>query len=409
MDTTTTRAPVMDGQATPRPSGLARLIDPIGPERFLADYWERQPLVIHRDDPQYFHELLTLEQLDRVLSTTNMRSADLRVVANGAETPISELVKQAGGVANGLEALYGRYRDGATISVSFLHERWEPLKRLCQALALDLSAQTQTNVYLTPAGGNQGLVPHHDMHDVFVAQIHGVKHWCLYEPQMELPLEGQRYRKSESAGPPVREIDLRPGDLLYLPRGTVHAATSKETASCHLTIGVRPVVWATLIRDAVGRIVADDVRFRHALPPGFATDADLEQRALDTVTELFDVVRERFVATDLVGEARKWAWVHRNPALQGHLLDIEALPSIGLDVWLASRPDLLWRLDHDGDQVVLEFHGKRVTFPAHVADALRFVGESRGFVGADIPGTLDETGRLVLIRTLVREGFLTLA
>jgi ribosomal protein L16 Arg81 hydroxylase len=394
---------------TPGRSGLSHLVDPVGPENFLSDYWERQPLVIHRDDPDHFGELLTLEQLDRILSTTNMRSADLRVVENGAETAISELVKQAGGSANGLEALYSRYREGATVSVSFLHERWEPLKRLCQSLAIELSAHTQTNVYLTPAGGHQGLVPHHDTHDVFVAQIHGVKHWCLYEPQMELPLEGQQFSKSVDPGPPTREFDLYPGDLLYLPRGTAHAATSKDTASCHLTIGVRPIVWATLIKDAVSHIVADDVRFRHALPPGFAIDADLEQQALATAEELFDLVRAQVVPADLLSEARRWAWVRRHPALHGHLLDIEALPSIGLDVWLATRPDMLWRLDDDGDQVMLEFHGKRVGFPAHVAPALRFIGGSHGFTGADIPGTLDETGRLVLIQTLVREGFLTLA
>jgi len=40
-----------------------------------------------------------------------------------------------------LEAIYAEYRNGATIVAQFLHERWKPLKRLCQSLAAEFSAE----------------------------------------------------------------------------------------------------------------------------------------------------------------------------------------------------------------------------------------------------------------------------
>ena len=53
------------------------------------------------------------------------------------------------------------------------------------------------------------------------------------------------------------------------------------------------------------------------------------------------------------------------------------------------------------------FEGKRVSFPAQAEEAIAFVATADGiFSAADLPGELDEAGRLVLVRRLVREGFL---
>src|SRR5262249_46646857 len=157
--------------------------------------------------------------IDTIMSTSSVRSSDLRVVADGRETPISELAPP--GDATALELLYDCYRKGSTIVFTFLDERWEPLGALCRALGADLDARIQVNVYLTPPGA-RGLTPHFDTHDVFVQQVHGVKHWRLYESGYPLPILGQSYaahRGGPDPGPPAEEFDLRPGDVLYLPRG----------------------------------------------------------------------------------------------------------------------------------------------------------------------------------------------
>jgi hypothetical protein len=61
------------------------------------------------------------------------------------------------------------------------------------------------------------------------------------------------------------------------------------------------------------------------------------------------------------------------------------------------------------DVVGLDFHNKTVQFPAHVTDEVTYVAASNGagVTGTAIPGGLDEPGRVVLIQTLIREGFLT--
>lgn len=210
---------------------FSRLIAPIDLDVFRRDYWEQQRLLLHRDDPDYYADLLTFDDVDRVLSLSSVRSDGLRVVSNGVETPISELVGTGEITStNALEMLYECYRTGSTIVLNSLQGRWKPLKLLSQKLGKEIGARLAINVYVTPSG-NQGFAPHYDTHDVFVAQVHGTKRWRLYGVHTELPLRGQPYDKSNHLDDPHDEFDLQSGDLLYLPRGTVHAATANESAS----------------------------------------------------------------------------------------------------------------------------------------------------------------------------------
>jgi hypothetical protein len=59
------------------------------------------------------------------------------------------------------------------------------------------------------------------------------------------------------------------------------------------------------------------------------------------------------------------------------------------------------------DGASLVFEGKAVIVPARAASALAAACEATApFAAADLPGPLDVAGRLVLVRRLVREGFL---
>ena len=55
----------------------------------------------------------------------------------------------------------------------------------------------------------------------------------------------------------------------------------------------------------------------------------------------------------------------------------------------------------------LVFEGRELRFPERLAPELEFlVTTESSFAASDLPGALDEAGRLVLLRRLVREGFL---
>jgi hypothetical protein len=63
-------------------------------------------------------------------------------------------------------------------------------------------------------------------------------------------------------------------------------------------------------------------------------------------------------------------------------------------------------VEQDGS-VSLVFEGRELTFPAHARDEVAAIAEAESpFSILDLPGSLDDAGRLVLARRLVREGFL---
>ena len=69
-----------------------------------------------------------------------------------------------------------------------------------------------------------------------------------------------------------------------------------------------------------------------------------------------------------------------------------------------------WSVIADLDGATLRFEGKEIAFPEVARAVLGAVARADGpFTAADLPADLDEPGRLVLVRRLVREGFLRLA
>ena len=112
-----------------------------------------------------------------------------------------------------------------------LQRTWAPLRQLCAALEDEFSHPVHANAYLTP-GDSPGFTPHYDTHEVFVLQIAGTKRWRVFQPPQPLPHRSQPFTPIGYALPaPLLELELKPGDLLYLPRGYVHAANTSRTAT----------------------------------------------------------------------------------------------------------------------------------------------------------------------------------
>ena len=96
----------------------------------------------------------------------------------------------------------------------------------------------------------------------------------------------------------------------------------------------------------------------------------------------------------------------RRPVLGGQLTQLRALASLDVDTIVERRPTVLFDLD----VTTLSFEGKDLTLPDEAAEELAFVAHAEEpFTPAELPGDLDDEGRLVLVRRLVREGFLVLS
>ena len=384
-------------------SAIALTLDPWSLAEFLDDYSERRPLLVERGEPGRFDAVLSDADVERLVCETAIRAPAFRLVRDGAQLPLAgytcDIPWRPGSFSG--TAVVDRVADehaaGATLVLQALHLHHHPAALYCRALEVALGWPVQANAYSTPAAA-QGFAVHHDTHDVFVLQVSGHKRWRIYAPVVELPLKDQRWTpgSADAVGRPLHDITLRAGDTLYIPRGWPHEATAADAGSLHITVGLHPATRLEALRAALAGC-ADDVEFRRSL------DADGE-----LPPDLVERLAARLAPQDVARRARQRFVDGRRPILDGQLAQTRALDALTLDTPLQRRATVIADLEQrSGGAVALRFEGKRVEFPAQATDAVAAVHAAAApFSAAQLPGRLDAAGRLVLVRRLVREGFL---
>src|SRR5262245_18030768 len=387
---------------------FAWLLEPVTPEAFFAETYERRPLLVARGEPDRYRALLSLHSVDRFLANTSPCHPDVFLVDAARKLSAEDytLTAPEGAAQLDLARAYELFRTGATISVRRLHESLPELAALCRAVEKVFSGHFQTNIYLSPPAA-QGFATHFDSHDVFVLQVAGSKVWTLYDTLIELPLHGQAFDKAKhQPGPPTREVTIRAGDLFYCPRGLFHSARSTEEVSLHITLGLIGKTWADVMLEAVSAACLAAPAFRRNLPVGFASpDFDIGA-ARATFRALVDSFAAEADLDPILQKLAEDFVTSRRPDLTGALKEIEQGAEVAADTRLVARAHLAYRLNQNGDEVTLLFGASRLTLPAAAAEPLRFALAGAPFRVNDLPGRLDEAGKVVLARRLLREGLL---
>jgi len=382
---------------------LRTILHPVTPEEFFADYYEKKPLLIRRNDPNYFAALLTFEDVDRVITTLGLSHPAIE--ATNAAKPISSSDYTFPSGMIDATRLYQQFADGATIILPQLHDRVAPLAHLCRALEQEISARFQTNIYLTPGGEYQGFRTHFDSHDVFVLQVSGTKRWSTFDTPIELPYRGMRFDPDTTQAKDLTaEFDLGPGDTYYLPRGVMHHAVTQAGGSLHVTLGVLHASWTDLLVESLAQVGLREPRFRHALPAGFAREGFDRTEAKKRFRELLDRFVESadfdtaldYFASDLVST--------RHPLIEGQMEQVMRLPTLTIDSIVGARPNLLFHFAEADERITVSCCGRDTTMPSFAAPTLRdLLGKPRVRVG-DLAGELDDAGKVVLARRMILEG-----
>lgn len=378
---------------------LARCV--ADPERFLARGFGREVVHSPGADPGRYADLLALDDVDRLVTSSGLRAPAFRLVKGGETLPGSRYLRRARVGSRPVADLadpgrvYAEFDGGATIVLQGLQRYWPPLTAFCRDLELTLGHPVQANAYVTPPTSS-GLRVHADAHDVFALQTFGRKHWVVYE---------------DDGDDATLDTSLERGDALYLPQGTRHAARTVDAPSVHVTVGIRATTWADVLRRAADR-AAGTPEFAERLPAGWTREPEAFAAAAVGQLARFAKHLEALDAGQLAaGEQRHFA-AGRPPPLRGMLADLLELDRVGDDTALYRRPGTVCEVATEGERVVVTLGDRRLDAPAVAEPALRRVAATPPggtLRPADLARHLDAEGRRVLVRRLVREGLLTLA
>jgi len=367
---------------------------------FLRETWGRRATFAEAADPNGYGDLLTFEDVDRMLSTMSLRTPTFRLVKAGEQIPESSYTRSGttgsrpvSGMADPAR-IFERFRQGATIVLQGLHRYWEPVAGFARELDLELGHPCQVNAYVTPPGA-QGLALHSDPHDVFVLQAFGGKHWEVHAA----PGESQR--------DPIQAV-VSTGDAIYMPAGTPHAAATQETLSGHLTVGVHVRSWRDALSEAWTRVEADEA-FDEPVPAGWHHEMASFASALG---DRLESAAHRLTGLDAEALARSRVdrfLTTRAPLLHGVLTDQLSAGAIDDATSVRRRRGSVCEIRADGERIAVLLGDRRIEMPAWLEPAMRTIAGTPSFEIGDLaPHVADAESRAVLVRRLVREGLLTL-
>jgi hypothetical protein len=182
---------------------------------------------------------------------------------------------------------------GASILANDVLTLHSPITRAGVALGEALAAEVGASVFCSFKGG-RAVATHYDVHEVFAVQTEGEKVWNLYEGReidpVGYPPGMTQTDFNKACGRLVSTITMKPGDVLYMPRGFYHDTVTPDQPSLHVSFTVMPLAGRSILSLLDGPVL-QDAAFRAWLP---AADADggalLEARLADLATRLAGIV-----------------------------------------------------------------------------------------------------------------------
>jgi ribosomal protein L16 Arg81 hydroxylase len=272
-----------------RPLDLGRVLAHIGTERFFADYWQRRALSLELDAASFRRILDEVGPLD----ITRLAS----LAKGGTQAWIaSEHIAHSVVLVDATNATQF-FAIGATLY--FLNV---PMERLTGGLADFLGVPRErliASIFYTPACGGASL--HYDKHENFTVQLTGGKRWMvgstpIVPGAMDGHVMGQPIPPSVAQMmSPVEDqaqhtVDLRPGSLLYVPRGTLHQ-TGAGIESWSLNLSYCRTNWLELLQNGLRRRLTGSAKWRASVT-GLGRDCDPAAQTHNIFPELVAELRE---------------------------------------------------------------------------------------------------------------------
>lgn len=302
-------------------------------------------------------------------------------------------------------ALIGEYHDrGYTVRIPEVAPLFPALARFVRALEEVLLVKVEAELFWSAEGLRAPV--HYDDWEIIAIQLVGEKRWFISHAPSALPNPWKRIGEKAANLGDSAQVDMRLGDLLYIPRGTTHTVHS-TTESLHLSIGFAPLT----VRDAIAAMLDHLSDLDRPLRLGATPRADdtAHGRGLDPLcgnvrlglARLSEACRSR----EFVSEALD----HRASRLVCGLPALKPAP--------ASRPlTSNSRVRHSDLAIskviatpeILDFGqpGGHTLIHLGAEPCVRFVAANAEFRIGDIPGGISDDVRVALVSRLVGTGFL---
>jgi 50S ribosomal protein L16 3-hydroxylase len=216
------------------------------PQQFLADYWQKRPLLIRQAFPGFIPEL---DEND-IAGLACDELAESRLVTGSY--PEHDWKLRHGPFT---EEDFGHFPDsGWTLLVQDVEKHYPPLHEFMREFSF-LPRWRIDDLMVSVAGPGGSVGPHVDQYDVFLLQAQGSRRWQIAESFKKDLLPNCELNVLQ-AFTPEQEWTLEPGDMLYLPPGIAHHGVALDQGMTW-SVGMRAPSAADLFQ-TLGEWLATD-------------------------------------------------------------------------------------------------------------------------------------------------------
>ncbi|MEM7022532.1 MAG: cupin domain-containing protein [Pseudomonadota bacterium] len=373
---------------------IDQILAPIGLERFRAEYDGKKPLHI-KGTPDKFAEVMTWSKLNDILGQATIWSQNsLNLVLDKETIQPPRFCSTAAGRDGGTvmrpepEKVKEYLRRGATLVANDIDHLSAGLTSFSHAMEQGLSGMVQGNLYLS-SRRRPGFAAHFDSHDVFAVHVEGTKTWHIYEGRVMDPIAHPVFKSygrdhhEKAKGKLLMDVQMEPGDLLYLPRGQYHDAIADEGGAVHIAFGVTYTIGLDIVSMLYERMIYEQ-EFRANLPPLEAGEEALVER----LRQLSEGIAKVMVEPKTIEQVQK---LQRS---QNYPRNAYNLPEL-----LAEQADERYRVRASGIRLVqqggrfgLVSEGSRAAteVPAHASAMVAWVLERKQFSRSELAGAFPE-------------------
>ncbi len=360
------------------------LLNNLTPSQFLAEYWQKKPLLIKNAIPN-FEGLLSPEELAGLACEDDVQSRIVEYIkgewhAHHGPFDDDDFAK--------LPEKPSKEHNWTLLVQSVNHYLPEASALLQQFDFIPHARLDDLMVSYAPDGG--GVGPHFDSYDVFLLQGQGKRLWRISEQSDLTLVEGAPLRILKNFDT-AQEWLLEAGDMLYLPPHLAHwgVAVSDGGKDCMTySIGFRAPKNQELATEFLG-FMQDKLNQDQLVLDGIYQDADLTlqlhpaeigKEMIHTVSENLQKIKwsdemvSEFIGTylsdpkpDVVFDANKKIAIRDFP---------EKISTIGIKL------DLKSLMLFSGDDFFL--NGEMVNFTGESATILKILADNRSIVAEDL-------------------------
>ena len=207
---------------------------------------------------------------------------------------------------------------GASIILNDIEKHSPELSSLANIFQLNTQGRCQGNLYFSMES-RQAFGPHCDKHDVFAIHFEGEKTWNIYEKIEKNPINHPAFEYSaeeriKRAGKLINQIKMKPGDLLYIPRGQYHDALASKNGAIHIAFGLTYFKPIDLISVLWEKFILNDY-----MREDINTNANKHElkKILSKISEQFELIINNDETSNILQSSMKnWPYEIENYALK---------------------------------------------------------------------------------------------